>query len=209
MRGQNRRFPYLQRRRVLTREDAFQFQGRPLGRSPPPARGVRPSGPAPPRLQGARQGDRVSRTFFEVRCTRAPFFALFGRCLLAFNCDLAAQRCSDLRFCRAPSTADSLRAPPGRLPLQRTSKNVRELRSRRRACNEPQKMCGRTVADARSPGAHAVSGHVRPEASRTKPALIAAGRGAAASSMPAADSKEPQLAHLAICGGFVRRTCRS
>ena len=75
-----------------------------------------------------------------------PVFALFGRFLSASNCDSPAYRCSDLRFCNAPSSTGALRAPSRRLSLQRTSKNVHEPRPRRRACNETQKMCRRRLA---------------------------------------------------------------
>ena len=116
-------------------------------------KGCRPGISAPPR-PGAR-GVRVGRIVFRARFLRFvarahPFSAPFEPPLPVSNHQLPAHRCPDLRFCNAPSSTGTLRVPLRRLLLQRTSKNVREPGPRRRACNEPQKMCNRTPASTAS-----------------------------------------------------------
>ena len=98
------------------------------------------------RLRSAptRVGKNAFRAHFLwfVACAHRHF-ALSGRSLSASSGDLSDSRCSDLRFCRAPSPTDAFLAPPGSPSLQRTSKNVHEPGPRRRGCNEPQKLCSR------------------------------------------------------------------
>ena len=99
-----------------------------------------------PRLRSAptRVGEIAFRAHFLRFVARAhPHFALSGRFMSASNGDLSDSRCSDLRFCRAPTPTDAFLAPPGSPSLQRTSKNVHEPGSCRRGCNESQKMCSR------------------------------------------------------------------
>ena len=114
--------------------------GRHTGRRPRTLAGQRPA-------RGGRVGKIAFRAHFLRFVARAHhFFALFGPSLPASNYYPNAHQFPDLRLYRAPSSTGALRASPGRPSLQRTSKNVHELASRRRACNEPQKMCIWTLA---------------------------------------------------------------
>ena len=138
-----------------------------------PERCRRAPGSGRPRRRGCR-----SCTFFAVRCTIARLFgcpggesARFGGCP---KDDRRHHHCSDLRFYEIGS--------------------VVSMGGAARSCNEPQKTCtnggfadeaatnlkkrarGRAFdASRRAPSGRA---NVRPAASRTKPAPIAAGRGA-------------------------------
>ena len=64
---------------------------------------------------------------------------------------------------------------------------------------------GSAAALPRAPAGRA---SVQLEASRSKPAPIAAGQGVAAARTPTAGAAGPRPARSAICGGFVRRTSR-
>ena len=114
--------------------------GRRTRRRPRTLAGQRPA-------RGGRVGKIAFRAHFLRFVARAHhFFALFGPSLPASNYYPNAHQFPDLRLYRAPSSTGALRASPGRPSLQRTSKNVHELASRRHACNEPQKMCIWTLA---------------------------------------------------------------
>ena len=163
----------------------------------PGARGARPREPAPPRFS-VRRGhvDEIAfRAHFLrfVACVH-PISAPFGPSPPTSNHYLLAHRNSDLGFSRTPLPAGTLRASSRRPSLQRTSKNVRELCSRRRVCNEPQKMYTQTERPPPNPRMPAGRGRARPAASRTKPAPIAADWRAATTRTPAAAPARPQPA---------------
>ena len=142
------------------------------GRAQAAARGDGERHPTPARVRSGspRTRRRVNEIAFRARFLRFvacehPLSAPFGPSPPASNQDPSAHHCSDLRFCNASSSTDTLRALSGCLLLQRTSKNVHEADPRRRACNEPQKMCSRRPRRYPQP-----CGGRRTEGARAQPA---------------------------------------